>query len=62
MPLDADLAPYLDLLTLPRPALACHARMPRLQRAAQFAPFRALDGLEDASALAARREAPEDIR
>ena len=28
----------------------------------RYGRFRALDGLEDASALAARREAPEDIR
>lgn len=36
--------PYADLLDLPRPVSQRHPRMPRRDRAAQFAPFAALTG------------------
>lgn len=35
---------YDDLLTLPHPEPQRHPRMPRQERAAQFAPFAALTG------------------
>ena len=36
--------PYEDMLDLPRPRISGHPRMRRKQRAAQFAPFAALNG------------------
>ncbi len=38
---------YADILDLPRPESRRHPRMSRLDRAAQFAPFAALTGLDD---------------
>lgn len=49
------MTPYDDIIDLPRPTSARHARMPRAGRAAQFAPFQALGGFEDAIREAARR-------
>ncbi len=39
---------YSDLLLLPHPNSSVHRRMPLANRAAQFAPFAALTGYEDA--------------
>lgn len=39
--------PYEDIIRLPRPEMR-HPRMPMEKRAAQFAPFAALTGYEDA--------------
>ncbi len=39
---------YADILNLPRPEPARHRRMPAENRAAQFMPFAALTGYEDA--------------
>lgn len=39
---------YEDIINLPHPEPRIHARMPRENRAAQFAPFAALSGYEDA--------------
>lgn len=39
---------YADILNLPRPEPARHRRMPIENRAAQFMPFAALTGYEDA--------------
>lgn len=39
---------YADILNLPRPEPAKHRRMPIENRAAQFMPFAALTGYEDA--------------
>ena len=38
---------YDDIIELPRPEPQRHPRMPRADRAAQFAPFAALTGFED---------------
>ena len=38
---------YDDLIDLPRPDPQRHPRMPRAERAAQFAPFAALTGFGD---------------
>ena len=38
---------YDDIIGLPRPEPQRHPRMPRADRAAQFAPFAALTGFED---------------
>lgn len=39
---------YDDIINLPHPEpSARHPRMPRLERAAQFAPFAAITGYED---------------
>ena len=45
---------YDDILSRPRPVSTCHAPMPRIDRAAQFAPFAALTGFEAAVREAAR--------
>ena len=45
---------YDDILSRPRPDSTCHAPMPRIDRAAQFAPFAALTGFEAAVREAAR--------
>ena len=45
---------YDDMLELPHPDSAVHPRMDPLKRAAQFAPFSALTGYEDAVAEAGR--------
>ena len=39
--------PYDDLIHLEHPTPTRHPRMPRLDRAAQFAPFAALKGYEE---------------
>lgn len=46
--------PYEDILNLPRPVSKAHAPMSLLDRAAQFSPFAALTGYEDALAETAR--------
>ena len=45
---------YDDIIDLPHPDSPVHPRMPRLNRAAQFAPFAALTGYGEAIAEAAR--------
>ncbi len=40
--------PYDDILYLPHPVSAAHPPMPAAERAAQFSPFAALTGYEDA--------------
>ena len=45
---------YDDILSRPRPVSTSHAPMPRIDRAAQFAPFAALTGFEAAVREAAR--------
>ena len=45
---------YRELLQLPHHRSQTHASMPRRDRAAQFAPFSALNGYEDAVAETAR--------
>lgn len=45
---------YTDLLDLPRPVSREHDPMPIRDRAAQFAPFAALDGHDDAVAATAK--------
>ncbi len=46
--------PYEDIVHLPHPDPKNHPRMPRPSRAAQFAPFAALVGYDDAVQEAAR--------
>lgn len=46
--------PYEDILELPHPVSKTHPQMPRGDRAAQFAPFAALTGYEEAVKEAAR--------
>lgn len=41
-------APYDDIINLPHPTSQKHPRMPRTTRAAQFAPFAALTGYNEA--------------
>ena len=45
---------YDDIINLPRPTSKRHLRMPMLNRAAQFAPFAALTGYDDAIGETAR--------
>lgn len=45
---------YDDIIHLPHPTSRKHPRMPRPNRAAQFAPFAALSGYEDAVSETAR--------
>lgn len=52
---------YDDILNLPRPVSGRHPRMPMEDRAAQFAPFSALSGYEDAIREAAK-QAEESAR
>ena len=47
--------PYEDMLDLPRPRISGHPRMDRKKRAAQFAPFAALNGYEELVEKALRR-------
>ena len=47
-------SPYEDIIHLPHPTSQKHPRMERAARAAQFMPFRALTGYEDAVAETAR--------
>lgn len=46
--------PYEDIVNLPRHVSKTHAPMPMIKRAAQFAPFAALTGYDDAIAETAR--------
>lgn len=46
--------PYDDIIHLPHPSSSHHPRMSRLARAAQFAPFAALTGYENAIRETAR--------
>ena len=46
--------PYEDMLELPHPVSKTHPQMPRRDRAAQFAPFAALTGYEEAVREATR--------
>lgn len=52
-------ATYDDIIALPRPEPKTHPPMPRLARAAQFAPFAALSGYEAVIAEAARLTAEQ---
>ena len=45
---------YDDIIDLPRPVSQTHARMPAIERAAQFSSFAALSGYEDAVAETGR--------
>lgn len=47
-------SPYEDMLDLPHPVSSKHPQMPQHKRAAQFSPFAALTGYEDAIAETAR--------
>lgn len=47
-------SPYEDMLELSHPVSKTHPQMPRRDRAAQFAPFAALTGYEEAVREAAR--------
>lgn len=46
---------YADIINLPHPVSRNHPQMPMRSRAAQFAPFAALKGFEEALEEAARR-------
>ncbi len=50
-----DMYKYQDMIELPHPVSRTHPPMPVLDRAAQFAPFAALDGYDEAIQEAARR-------
>ncbi len=56
--------PYDDILNLPHPVSWTHPRQPMEKRAAQFAPFAALTGYDDAVEETARyteeRQEPEE--
>ncbi len=47
--------PYDDIIDLPHPTSTRHPRMPMANRAAQFSPFAALTGYEDAVQETARQ-------
>ena len=47
--------PYDDIIDLPHPTSERHPRMPMANRAAQFSPFAALTGYEDAVQETARQ-------
>lgn len=55
---------YDDIIHLPRPVSTAHPRMPLYDRAAQFAPFKALSGYEDdveeTARLTERRIEPDE--
>lgn len=48
MPEDKEGRAYDDIINLPHPTSDKHPRMSLYDRAAQFAPFAALDGYEEA--------------
>ncbi len=50
---------YLDIIDLPHHRSATHPHMPLGSRAAQFSPFAALTGLEDAVEETTRRTVDE---
>lgn len=52
---------YDDIIDLPHPVSKNHARMSMYQRAAQFMPFAALAGYEDAIRQA-QHKMEEDVR
>ncbi len=52
---EAEPFPYEDIVDLPHPVSRRHAQMPLLNRAAQFAPFAALTGYDEAIEETARR-------
>ncbi len=52
-PLEQD-HQYDDIIDLPHPSFARHPRMSKIERAAQFSPFAALTGYEDAVKETAR--------
>ena len=49
--------PYEDIVNLPHPVSKKHAQMPMIKRAAQFAPFAALTGYDEAIEETAKRVA-----
>lgn len=49
-----DIHEYDDIIALPHPESASHPRMSLLERAAQFSPFAALSGYDDAVKETAR--------
>lgn len=51
---------YDDILDLTRPEPESHPRMPRINRAAQFAPFAALTGFEEIIRETAARAEKEE--
>lgn len=51
---------YDDIIDLPHPEPRGRQRMPRLERAAQFAPFAALTGFESVIEETERRSAREN--
>lgn len=53
---------YSDIIELPHHDSDRHPRMPRIDRAAQFAPFAALTGLDDAMEGTARRVTEDYLR
>lgn len=50
----SEVFPYEDIVNLPHPVSKRHPQMPMLNRAAQFAPFAALTGHDEAIAETAR--------
>ncbi len=46
--IDRNAFPYEDIVNLPHPVSRYHVPMPLIQRAAQFAPFAALTGYDEA--------------
>lgn len=46
--MNKDIHDYTDIIALPHPVSSAHSPMSKLNRAAQFAPFAALTGYEDA--------------
>ncbi len=52
---ETDGGAYADILRVPRPASERHPPMPRKERAAQFAPFAALTGLDESLAEEGRQ-------
>lgn len=53
--------PYADIIDMPHPEPKKHPRMSLHDRAAQFAPFAALTGLDDMMKDTAENFSPEDI-
>ena len=52
---------YDDIIGLPHPEPRNHPRMPRIERAAQFAPFAALTGFESVIAETERKSMEENL-
>ena len=52
---EAEPFPYEDIVDLPHPVSRRHVQMPLRSRAAQFAPFAALTGYDEAIEETARR-------